>query len=495
MTDKKTTERPPIVAVMGHVDHGKSTLLDYIRKSNVVDGESGGITQHISAYEVTHKTASGEKRITFLDTPGHEAFSAIRTRGALVADVAILVVAADDGVKPQTLEALKFIKQAGIPFVVAINKIDKEGANIESSKASLAESEIYLEGYGGDVPNVAISALRGDGVDELLDTVLLVAEVEELTGDPKETAEGFVVESHLDSKRGISATLVITNGTIKIGSFIVSGNSYCPVRYIENYLGEQVESATLSQPVVITGWDSLPRGGELFSIVSTKNEAEEKTSEFIPSTKTEVVPPEDSDKLFVPIVVEADAHGTLDAVIQEIRKISLERICPKIIYAGTGPITEGDIQLAMTKENSLVIGFNVKIEPRAKHLAERAGIVPQTFTVIYKLTEWLTEELKRQSPVFNTEETQGEAKILKTFSKIKDRQVIGGRMNEGSIKKGARVKIIRRDNEIGEGIIKELQQNKKDVSDVSTGEFGTMIESKTEIAAGDLVRSIIIVKK
>jgi len=495
MTDKKTIERPPIVAVMGHVDHGKSTLLDYIRKSNVVGGESGGITQHISAYEVTHKTAYGEKRITFIDTPGHEAFSAIRTRGALVADVAILVVAADDGVKPQTLEALKFIKQASIPFVVAINKIDKDGANIETTKTSLAENEIYLEGYGGDVPNVAISALRGDGIDDLLDTVLLVAEVEELTGDPEEIAEGFVVESHLDSKRGISATLVITNGTIRKGSFVVSSNSYCPIRYIENYLGEQIESSTLSQPVVIAGWNSLPNGGELFTSVSTKNKAEEKISEFIPSIKTEAGRQEDSGKLLVPIVVEADAHGTLDAVMQEIRKISLERVCPKIIYAGTGPITEGDIQLAMTKENSLVIGFNVKVESRAKHLAERVGVVPQTFSVIYKLTEWLTEELKRQSPVFNTEETQGEAKILKTFSKIKDRQVVGGRMNEGSVKKGARVKIIRRDNEIGEGIIKELQQNKNDVSGVSVGEFGTMIESKTEIVAGDIVRSVVIVKK
>lgn len=494
MTDTSTI-RPPIIAVMGHVDHGKSTLLDFIRKSNVVAGESGGITQHISAYEVTHKANDEEKKITFLDTPGHEAFSAIRTRGALVADVAVLVVAADDGVKPQTTEAFNSIKQAGIPFVVAINKIDKDGANVETAKASLAENEIYLEGYGGDVPNVAISALKGDGVDELLDTILLVAEVEELSGDTSVPAEGFVVESHLDPKKGISATLVITNGTMKRGTFLVCGGSYTPVRFIENYLGKQVDTATLSQPVAITGWNSLPQAGELFSVAETKQEAEKKIAEFSAQDAAQTESQDEEGKLAIPVIIEADAHGTLDAVLQELQKLTFDRVYPKIIYAGIGPITESDIQLAMTKENTLVAGFNVPIETRAQHLADREGISPQTFSVIYKLTEWLEEELQKQSPVFDTEETTAQAKILKAFSKTKDKQVLGGRLEEGVLKKGATVKIVRRDNEIGEGVVKGLQQNKAEVDTIPDGEFGTMIQSKVEIVPGDHIRSIIIVKK
>lgn len=495
MTTKNTTTRPPIIAVMGHVDHGKSTLLDFIRKSNIVDQESGGITQHISAYEVVHSTPDGDKQITFLDTPGHEAFSAIRSRGALVADIAVLVVAADDGVKPQTIEAFQSIKKSGIPFVVAINKIDKDGANIENTKANLAENEIYLEGYGGDVPNVAISALKGDGVADLLDTILLVAEVEELTGDRSLPAEGFVVESNLDPKRGISATLVITNGTLETGVFLVCGGSYTPVRYIDDFTGKKIEKASLSQPVSITGWNAIPNAGELFSVVESKQEAEELASKTI-ITKTVFADQKDSgDKLAIPLIIEADAYGTLDAVIQEVQKLSFERVYPKIVYAGTGPITEGDIQLALTKENSLVVGFNVPIESRAKHLADRHSITPKTFSIIYTLTQWLQEELQRQSPVFDTEETTGEAKILKVFSKNKDKQVVGGRLNEGVIKKGSQVKIIRRENEIGQGSIKELQQNKNDISVISAGEFGTMIDSKIEIASGDIIRSIAIVKK
>jgi len=487
----KTTERPPIIAVMGHVDHGKSTLLDFIRKSNVVETESAGITQHISAYEVVHN----QKKITFLDTPGHEAFSAIRRSGTLVADIAVLVVAADDGVKPQTIEAFESIKSAGIPFVVAINKIDKDGTNIENTKASLAENEIYLEGYGGDVPNVAISALRGDGVEELMDTILLVAEVEELKGDPGQKAEGFVIESHLDTKKGISATLVITNGTLETGDFVVSGESFAPVRYIENYLGEKITKATLSQPVLISSWNSLPHAAETFFVMETKKEAEEKIAEFDRSERVLVDQTEVADKLSVPVIVKSDAHGTLDAVLKEIRKISLERVHPRIISAGIGPITENDIRLALTKEHSLVVGFNSKMDPRAKHLADRENISPQTFSVIYKLTEWVEQELQKQSPTFDTEETTGQAKILKIFNQSKNKQVIGARLEEGLLKKGSKIKVLRRENEIGDGIIRELQQNKNEVTEITDGEFGAMVESKTEIVAGDYIRSIVIVKK
>lgn len=483
------SERPPIIAVMGHVDHGKSTLLDYIRKSNITEGEEGGITQHISAYEVEH----GGKKITFLDTPGHEAFSAIRKRGALVADIAVLVVAADDGVKPQTVEAYECIKSAGIPFIVGINKIDKNGADIESTKGSLAEKGIFVEGFGGDIPFTPISALNGDGVSDLLDTILLVAEVEELNGNPEDPAEGFVVESHLDPKKGISATLIITNGTLEIGSFIVSGESYSPVRYIEDFTGDQIESASLSKPIVITGWSTIPRGGEPFFAVSSKQEAEENVIQNKEEKVVETI--EDSDNFIVPIVIKSDAYGTLDAVVQEIENMSFERVAPKIIHLGTGPITEQDIQTAMTKENTVVIGFNVKVEQRAKHLSDREGVEPQTFTIIYKLTEWLEKELEGQSPKFDTEEIKGQAKILKAFSKSKSKQVLGGRLEEGNLSKGSNVKIERRGNIIGEGELKELQKDKKKVGNVDDGEFGMMLESKIEILPGDIIRSIDIVKK
>ena len=271
ISQKQIVPRPPVVVVMGHIDHGKSTLLDYIRKTNVVAGESGGITQHISAYEVVHKTKDGkEMRITFLDTPGHAAFSAMRAHGATVADVAILVVSAEDGVKAQTLEAAKAIKAAGIPYVVAINKIDKPNADPEKIKRELSLHEVYLEGYGGDVPSAAISAKTGEGVSDLLDLILLVSELANLTGDQSLLAEGFVIESHRDPKRGVSASIVITNGTLAKGSFVCAGDAIAPVRAIQNSLGKTVDEATFSSPVLIIGFDALPPSGSLFKSFEKK---------------------------------------------------------------------------------------------------------------------------------------------------------------------------------------------------------------------------------
>src|SRR3989344_6859865 len=325
--------RPPIVVIMGHIDHGKSSLLDYIRKSNVVAGEAGGITQHLSAYEVNHPVKEGvANRITFLDTPGHQAFSKMRSRGAGVADIAILVVSAEDGVKEQTKEALKAIKEAGIPYIVAINKIDKPNANIERTKQNLAENEIYLEGFGGDVPFVPISAKLGTGVSDLLDMMLLVAEMENLTGDSTLHAEGVVVESHIDTKRGTSATLIITNGTLKKGSFILAEESMAPVRAIENFLGKQVPEATFSSPVQITGFDSLPAVGATFRAYSNKKDAE-KAQDALREARAKVKPvaiirtiPLAENALVVPIVLKSDVAGTLEALEKEISKIERERI-------------------------------------------------------------------------------------------------------------------------------------------------------------------------
>ena len=267
--------RPPVVVVMGHIDHGKSTLLDYIRKANVVEGEAGGITQHVGAYQAEYTDAKGTKHLfTFLDTPGHAAFCSIRERGALAADIAILVVSAEDGVKPQTVEALKEIKTAGIPYIVAINKIDKPNADIDRTKTSLGEHEIYVEGWGGDIPCVAISALTGAGIPELLDMINLIAELSNLKATKNATAEGIVLESEVDTRKGIAATILIKNGTLKTGSFVVAGKAFSPVRYIENWNGTKIEEAGPSVPVVIFGWNEVPACGTVFTTVATKKEAE-----------------------------------------------------------------------------------------------------------------------------------------------------------------------------------------------------------------------------
>ncbi|HEC30733.1 MAG TPA: GTP-binding protein, partial [Candidatus Yonathbacteria bacterium] len=328
-----TAERPPIIAVMGHIDHGKSTLLDYIRKSNVVEGEAGGITQHLSSYEVVHKVKSGpEKTITFLDTPGHAAFSAMRGRSAGVADIIILIVSAEDGVQAQTKEALKQIKEAKKPFVVAITKTDKPNANIERTKSSLIENEIYLEGMGGDISYVPISSKTGEGIDDLLDVLLLVAEVEELSGDASKPAEGTVIESHLDSKKGTQATLIITDGTLNKGEFIVVEDTFSPVRAIENSLGKQIASATFSTPIQITGFNKVPRTGARFLAYSNKKEAEATATAFSKTTaSTKNTFEERKDMITVPIVIKSDVLGTLEAVEREVLNLSFEHAQIKIL--------------------------------------------------------------------------------------------------------------------------------------------------------------------
>src|SRR3989338_3864250 len=334
MTQKSyySRERSFIVEVMGHVDHGKSTLLDFIRKSNTVAGEAGGITQHGVAYEGVH-TSKGEvvhssKRITFIDTPGHAAFKAIRARGANVADIAILVVAADDGVKAQTLEALESIRAAKIPFIVAINKIDKPNANIEKTQASLMENAVYLETLGGDVPWTAISAKNGTGVDELLDLILVVAEVEELAGDASLPAEGWVIEAHRDKKRGIAATLIIRNGTLANGMSVRAGRAVAPVRIMENFAGKTIRQASLSSPVSITGFDELPVAGEPFQAYRSRRDAESARSAAQMNERTAItaaVAALDETGIFrIPIVVRADTTGSLEAIEHEMRRIGDE---------------------------------------------------------------------------------------------------------------------------------------------------------------------------
>ena len=514
-----TADRPPIVAIVGHIDHGKSTLLDYVRKTAVVEGEAGGITQHLSAYEATHKNATGTHRITFLDTPGHEAFSGMRARGLEAADVAILVVSSEDGAKPQTVEALKLITEAGLPYIVALTKIDKPGSNIEKAKMSLLEHQIFLEGLGGEVPWVGISSKTGEGVPELLDLILLQAEIKGLSSDPAAAGAGLVIEAHVDPKRGATATLIVRDGHIASGEFVVAGAAFAPVRIMENFVGKPIKEALPGSPVRIVGFSTLPAIGAHFTTVDSKKEAESKASQQDSAKKSSdllsgpaiaagpgrpdfsadpaAVPAADEEivKLVLPLVIKTDVAGVGEAVMHELNKIPSDgRLEVRVILRGVGSITENDIKLVGGgKTPGIVLGFNVKVEREARALAERQGVQIATFDIIYKLAEFLAEELEKRRPLVESEVVAGAAKVLKFFSGQKGRVVLGGRVEEGALKLHQEVKIIRRDIEIGRGTISSLQANKKDVKEVEAGlEFGAMLKTQALPAAGDRLESFTV---
>ena len=515
--------RPPVVVVMGHIDHGKSTLLDYIRKSNIVAGEAGGITQHVGAYQVEHTTAEGKKSlITFLDTPGHEAFCSIRERGAQAADVAILIVSAEDGVKPQTLEAYKNIKESKLPYVVAITKIDKPNANIDRTKQSLGENEIYVEGWGGDVPVVPISSVTGQGISELLDMVMLVSDLANPSARSDMPANGAVIESTLDKRKGITSTLIIKNGNLEIGTFVVAGASYTPVRYIENFKGEKVDLAIPSMPVRIVGWNIIPECGIPFTTVDTKKEAEKISQTFMNNQKLEATAKirntapkekklaqtekepgmsedpvvEEVQVVSLPLVIKADVIGSLDGVKHELAKITHDKVQIKIVNEGIGEINENDVKLAQGDPEIIIIGFNVNPDKKAAATIERLAINVRLFTVIYELTDFVRTTLLAKVPKEYIEEMTGRAQILALFSKEKDKQVIGGKVETGTINTGNDVRIMRRQSEIGRGKIRELQTKKVRTSEVAEGhEFGMLVEAKVEIAPGDRIEAVRTVEK
>lgn len=494
-TEQKTgnVPRPPVIAVMGHIDHGKSKLLDYIRKTNIVDKEAGGITQHTSAYEVIHH----EQKITFLDTPGHAAFTTMRERGAQIADIAILIVSAEEGVKAQTLEALQSIKDHQTPFIIAINKIDKPAADVEKTKQSLAENGVFVEGYGGNVPVALISAKEGTGVNELLDLLLLAAEMEELTGDHSAPAEGFVLEANLDAKCGTAATLIIKNGTLQASDYLVVGREITKIKRLANFQDQIVKELTFSAPARIFGFAKLPPVGAPFRAFADKKEADafavqapEQTARHFASNNKE------EGQVSLPLIVKADVAGTLEAVEKELAKIKIENVNLNIIDLGVGSITENDIKQVQGFPGAKIIGFRVKAEKSALALAEKNKIVIQTSDIIYKLSEWLEEEMKLAAPKQTVEEILGKAKILKTFGVNGDKQIIGGIVGSGQVIKGKEVRIIRRDNEIGRGKITGLQIQKIKTEEVSENtQFGAEIDAKVEIAAGDYLEAFETVTK
>ncbi|MEX2369198.1 MAG: translation initiation factor IF-2 [Candidatus Paceibacterota bacterium] len=497
MSKDTATTRPPIIAVMGHIDHGKSTLLDHIRKTNVAAGEAGGITQHLSAYEIHHKNAEADTRMTFLDTPGHEAFISMRRRGATVADIGILVVAADDSVQEQTIETIKAIKETDIPFIVAINKIDVPEANTDKVIQELAEAGVYVEGYGGDISYVEISATEGTNIDELLDLIALNAELLELKMDTSKPAEGVVIESSVDPKRGTEATLIIMNGTLKSGMHIHAAGCVSPVRIFEDFKGKTIKEATASSPVRVIGFNSQPAVGSKFESFKKKTAAKDAADEWIQEQEAEETKRVDSGTFSIPIVIKTDVSGTATAIAHEMAKLHSDRAALDIIYTGVGDITEDDVRLVTSEDHSgIVIGFNVKPSSAAEKTATRHNVTLKTAPVIYDIVEWLKEAVIARTPTITTREVSGRAKILKTFSSKRDTQVVGGKVIEGTLVGNAGLTIIRNETEIAEGEIVELQQQRVDTSKVESGqEFGANIRSRVDIAPGDIIESFELVEK
>jgi translation initiation factor IF-2 len=490
--------RPPVVGILGHIDHGKSSLLDYIRKSNVVASEAGGITQHISAYEVTRHTKDGkETKITFLDTPGHEAFQNVRTRGASVADIAVLIVSGEDGVKPQTLEVFKFIESSKLPFIVAITKVDKPTADVERVKQNLAENGIYVEGYGGSVSFVPVSAKTGQGIDDLLDMIVLQSEILELKGNKEELGSGIIIESRLDPKRGVTAVGIIKNGTVSKGTFAASGTAMTPLRFLLDAEGKQQDELTFSSPVQIVGWDKLPPVGSEFKTFLKKNEALEYIeSEKEKQKKPAASGPVASDMTALPLIIKADTAGSLEAIQSEIQKLSRERIVPKITVSGVGTVSESDVKTAIATPGTLILGFHTKTDSSAASLAERSGVAISLYDIIYELTDRVSTLLTEREPRIEVEEISGSAKVLKLFSTAKGKQVLGARVLSGRIALNNNLKIVRRESEVGRAKVRELQQAKIAAQEVLEGsEFGAMIESKLEIAPGDILEAVTLVTK
>ena len=476
------TARPPVIAVMGHIDHGKSSLLDYIRNANIVAGEAGGITQHVAAYIALHN----DRPVTFLDAPGHEAFKALRTRGAAAADISILVVAADEGVMPQTLDALAAIQEAKIPYIVAITKIDKNNADVDRAKMSLVEHGIYIEGMGGDIAYAPISSKTGEGISELLDLVLLAADLAELTADPEATATGFVLESTQDPKRGASATLVIKDGTLTLDGFVVAGDAYAPIRFIEDWSGKRVEQAGPSEPVRISGFSKLPAAGLLFGIAKNKKEAEALASENAKTITTGTERTAAVDGIAeLPLIVKADVAGSVDAIVHELKKVTHERAAIRIIASGVGSVSENDVNTAHASGGT-IIAFNVGTDSIARDRADRENVSILSFSIIYELSEKVAELLTGRVPALAGEKELGRAKVLKAFSSSAKKHVLGARYLSGVLTLGDRVRLMREDVEIARGSITNLQQARADVKEIKVeGDFGIEIESRESATYGD----------
>lgn len=481
--------RPPVVTIMGHVDHGKTKLLDAIRKTNVVDTEAGGITQHIGAYQVEVK---GQK-ITFLDTPGHEAFTAMRARGAQVTDITILVVAADDGVMPQTLEAIDHARAAGVPIVVAINKIDKPEANPERVKQQLADAGLVVEEWGGDVVCVAISAKEKKGINDLLENLLVVAEMEELKADPSRPAVGVVVEAELDKSKGPLATVLVQTGTLKVGDTVVVGGAWGRVRAMFNDMGKRVRRAEPSTPVEILGLDSVPQAGDILKAVAGEQQARVLIQKHQREKHAGVV---SLDNLYdqisagqvkeLDVILKVDVQGSLEPITASLEKLSTDKVKVRIIHSGTGNINESDVMLAVASKG-LVIGFGTKVEAGARRMADAEGVDIRLYDIIYNLVDDVEKALKGMLEPHYIDVTEGRAEVRAVFPSGK-KKVAGVMVTEGKISRGASVRVRRKDKVLHESVIEGLRRFKDDVSEVAAGyECGVGVKDFDAFEAGDIL--------
>jgi translation initiation factor IF-2 len=476
--------RAPIVTILGHVDHGKTSLLDYIRKAAVAAHEHGGITQAIGAYQAEHQG----KKITFIDTPGHAAFEKMRSRGAKVADIAVLVVAIDDGIMPQTVEAIKHIKAAKVPIVVAINKVDLPGINLtaqmEKTKRQLSDNDVLIEEYGGDTPIVQISAKTGKGVDDLLETILLVAEMHELKADPDLPPSAVVIEAHLDKFKGAVATLLVRNGTLKKGDTIAAQGAVCKVRGLFDFAGKPLEVAGPSVPVEVLGWEMVPAVGAALGEEAIK--AGEKAA-----VKSLIERLRDQDNNILNVIVKADKQGSLEAIETALEKFNEDGEHLKILQSGTGQILDSDVELAGTTR-AIILGFNVVPVSSAKRIAETQHVLIRTYTVIYELLDEIKDVVEGMLQVGALEEVFARAQILAEFPYGKADRIAGCRLVEGTLSKGPKIRVVRGDDRevVGEGKIKSLKRNKEEVTKIEQGQdCGIMFDNPIPFEVGDIVES------
>ncbi len=473
--------RAPIVTILGHVDHGKTSLLDFIRKSTVAAREHGGITQAIGAYQVTQN----DKLITFIDTPGHAAFEKMRSRGAKVADVAVLVVAVDDGIMPQTVEAIKHILAAKVPMVVGVNKIDLPGINInaqmERIKKQLSDNNVLVEQYGGDVPIVGISAKTGLGVDELLENILLVAEMHELKADPDKEASGVVIESKMDKNKGAVATFLVRSGTLKRGDTFVAGGVKCKVRGMFDYAGKAIEKAGPSTPVEVLGWEGVPQVGATIGEDAVAKENVE--------VKSLIQRLQAQDSIVLNVVVRADKQGSLEAIETALQKFNEEAEHIRILLGGTGDILESDAELAGTT-HAIILGFNVEQSANAKRLSETLGVLVRTYTVIYELLDEMEDVVTGMLEKGALEEVFGTAQIIAEFPYGKNERIAGCKIVDGVVSRSPKIRVLREGVVVGEGKIKSLKHNKEETSKVERGqECGMMFEPQIDFQVGDILES------
>jgi translation initiation factor IF-2 len=496
--DEDLVDRPPVVTIMGHVDHGKTSLLDAIRETEVAAGEAGGITQHIGAYQVHHD----EKTITFLDTPGHAAFTAMRARGAKVTDVVVVVVAADDGVMPQTKEAIDHARAADVPMLIAVNKIDKEGANPEKVRGELAQMEITPEEWGGDTVFCEVSAKTREGLDNLLDMILLVTELEELTANPNTDASGHVIESQLDPGRGPVVTVLVERGTLRVGDSLVAGPQWGRVRAMQDFTGKPVAEAVPGMPVEVLGFDGVADAGEFVQTVDGDRQARQMAGERAHRLKTEALARRQGRKVSLDevfaraqegeikelnIVLKADVAGSLEALQDELAKVPQERVAINIIHSQTGGINESDVMLASASD-AIIIGFNVRPLLDAKRAAAREGVDVRTYSVIYKITEDLRNAMEGLLDSVAVEETIGEALVKQTFKASKVGRIAGCIVAEGKAVRTASVRLIREGTVIWTGELGSLRRFKDNVQEVEEGqECGIVLDGYADVKEDDVL--------